>query len=925
MVVESSGPKGTGGGISSVRDRIAALEKTKNGRAAGAAAAAVSPPQQPETITETKIVTLEDDYGFEYEAPVTITTTTSSSTNTSKIGSTVNKEKKTLNNGSRQLNTSTNRNNKSLNYPRNVVNVKDEEEGTEESDDYGVAFDIPVYVDANITKPSSAKSTTIPKMYKYNDEEDGDYEEEDDDVVVLRPVPIDDDLYSQYTFDNLSGIVTQATAFDATNDNKSTATRGSTYVPRHDHHSFRNSHHSRRSVLNQYNQQQERQAGDNPTTIETTPAKNDFDDNKVDVECTVSGENPTASTTIRAVDLKKIISSKSSAVTTIEDTGNTSSFSSKIKIFERMNSSFSFGFNNNKDNDNDKDNNKDNKNKERSNETTATFPDENQDADIEKQQVGLCDNNSSSSGSNETEKEFSDIDLDNDVQIVTSGQKNGSTATVIVTASKKRREKKSTSSSSSLSPPSWFSRFSCSMDNRNFCALVTFFVLIIVIGTLVAVVTHYRDKESSISSSSGSAQSGTDPAASPSTGPAKGTFAPTYPGDTYAPTISASPTTFPTASPTTAMPTINYIDSMMEFFQDYQIMFDKGPNDPSYMALEWLNMEANLIDEGIELNGDLVQRFALLVLEYSLNRTQTVSDEDVDDGPETSEGIDRSVAQMNVHECEWPGIICGSKNVTSTTNPNSTETVDNIVKEIHFGSSGLVGTIPRQINLLSNLEYLDVSNNDLHGSLPETLYDLSSLRKIFAYKNQLTGTLSDRVGGKLNSLTHFHLSHNNLTGSIPDAWAPVGEITRPLQYFNVYSNALTGIIPSSLRFSNVWYFDVGRNNLEGPLPEDVGLQFVELRHLLLDHNSFNGTLPESYINVGNGRLESFHIDHNQLTGQVPGNHDQRDKLVEFTLHNNSFTKLGKDTCKLSVFNGGEMVEFKADEDICDCSPFCGQQ
>mmetsp|Transcript_5908 Transcript_5908/g.14555 ORF Transcript_5908/g.14555 Transcript_5908/m.14555 type:complete len:554 (+) Transcript_5908:531-2192(+) len=549
-----------------------------------------------------------------------------------------------------------------------------------------------------------------------------------------------------------------------------------------------------------------------------------------------------------------------------------------------------------------------NNNNNKDSETTTDFPDKNDDADVETQQEGLCDK-SSSSNSNGTEKEFSDVDLDSDVHTVivgtASGQKDGATATV--TAAEKRRGKKSMSSSA----PSWFRRIGCSMDNRNFCSLVTFFVLIIVIGTLVAVVTHYRNKDSS--SSSGSAQPGPAPAGSSPTGSPKGTLVPTYPGETYAPTVSVSPTNFPTASPSTPMPTINYIDPMMEFFQDYQIMFEKGPNDLAYMALEWLNEEANLVDEGIELNDALVQRFAALVLEYSLNRTQTVSDEDVDDG---------AVAQMNVHECEWAGIICGSKNVTSTTSPNSTDTVDNIVKEIHFGSSGLVGTIPRQINLLSDLEYLDVSNNDLHGSLPETFHDLSSLRKIFAYKNQLTGTLSDRVGGKLSSLTHFHLSHNNLTGSIPDAWASVGEITRPLQYFNVYSNALTGTIPSSLRFRDVWYFDVGRNNLEGQLPEDVGLQFVELRHLLLDHNYFNGTLPDSYVNVGNGRLESFHIDHNQFTGQVPGNHDQRDKLVEFTLHNNSFTKLGKDTCKLSVFNGGEMVEFKADEDICDCSPFC---
>ena len=66
--------------------------------------------------------------------------------------------------------------------------------------------------------------------------------------------------------------------------------------------------------------------------------------------------------------------------------------------------------------------------------------------------------------------------------------------------------------------------------------------------------------------------------------------------------------------------------------------------------------------------------------------------------------------------------------------------------------------------------------------------------------------------------------------------------------------------------------DLGRNQFSGTLPSDLGDQFARLRHLHLDHNNFHGTLPESYISAGNGRLETLTVDNNQLTGAVPGDH-----------------------------------------------------
>ena len=37
---------------------------------------------------------------------------------------------------------------------------------------------------------------------------------------------------------------------------------------------------------------------------------------------------------------------------------------------------------------------------------------------------------------------------------------------------------------------------------------------------------------------------------------------------------------------------------------------------------------------------------------------------------------------------------------------------------------------------------------------------------------------------------------------------------------------------------------------------------------------------------------------------------------------NDFEEVGKDVCKISVMEGGELVEFRADCDVCECESLC---
>ena len=73
------------------------------------------------------------------------------------------------------------------------------------------------------------------------------------------------------------------------------------------------------------------------------------------------------------------------------------------------------------------------------------------------------------------------------------------------------------------------------------------------------------------------------------------------------------------------------------------------------------------------------------------------------------------------------------------------------------------------------------------------------------------------------------------------------------------------------------HLDLGRNQLTGTLPSDLQ-EFVELRQLHLDHNGFNGTVPESFTAIGNHLLSTLSLDNNQLTGSVPSDYEIMDNL-----------------------------------------------
>jgi hypothetical protein len=122
----------------------------------------------------------------------------------------------------------------------------------------------------------------------------------------------------------------------------------------------------------------------------------------------------------------------------------------------------------------------------------------------------------------------------------------------------------------------------------------------------------------------------------------------------------------------------------------------------------------------------------------------------------------------------------------------------------------------------------------------------------------------------------------------------------------------------------MYYLDLGRNDFTGTFPASWVGQMRKVHHLYLDHNRLTGSLPLNFTLIGSGRLEQLLLSNNMLTGYLPANYPVVDFLQQLEVQRNNFTEIDRSVCELIVFEGGEMVNFRADCDICPCADFCQQ-
>ncbi|KAK9277013.1 hypothetical protein L1049_006552 [Liquidambar formosana] len=104
-----------------------------------------------------------------------------------------------------------------------------------------------------------------------------------------------------------------------------------------------------------------------------------------------------------------------------------------------------------------------------------------------------------------------------------------------------------------------------------------------------------------------------------------------------------------------------------------------------------------------------------------------------------------------VNPCTWFHVTCNN---------------ENSVTRVDLGSASLSGPLVPELANLTNLQYLEVYNNDISGSIPSEIGKLSALISLDLYLNQLSGAIPPSLGN-LTSLRFMRLNSNQLTGVIP--------------------------------------------------------------------------------------------------------------------------------------------------------------
>ncbi|XP_043710475.1 receptor-like kinase TMK4 [Telopea speciosissima] len=271
--------------------------------------------------------------------------------------------------------------------------------------------------------------------------------------------------------------------------------------------------------------------------------------------------------------------------------------------------------------------------------------------------------------------------------------------------------------------------------------------------------------------------------------------------------------------------------------------------------------------------------------------------------------------------CSWTGIRCDkSKRVTS----------------ISLASKSLSGTLPSNLNELSQLQTLSLQNNQISGALP-TLANLTNLEEVYLDNNNFTSipqtfftgltslqNMSLSQNGNLepwniptdladsSSLVLFYASKVNAVGSLPDVFGSFPN----LQSLRLSYNNFTGPLPKTLSGSGIQNLWINNQLLGLSGTIDVLGTMTQLTQAWLHENAFTGPIPDLSNCTS---LFDLELRGNQFTGIIPSSLTSLPQLVNISLDNNKFQG------PFPAFGNGVKVSLGTTNNFCKpksspCSP-----
>ncbi|KAH0731607.1 hypothetical protein KY289_002795 [Solanum tuberosum] len=262
------------------------------------------------------------------------------------------------------------------------------------------------------------------------------------------------------------------------------------------------------------------------------------------------------------------------------------------------------------------------------------------------------------------------------------------------------------------------------------------------------------------------------------------------------------------------------------------------------------------------------------------------------------------------------------------------------------------GNLPRLVNFPSSQIWtadfyssysdgvvVDLSSNSFHGGIPPSLCSPPSLFWLRLSRNNLFGELPKSLSNCKSLLTldfWLRLSRNNLFGELPKSLSNC----KSLLTLDIGGNKISGTIPkwfypfllrkferSQVRNKDMTYtstldlIDLSFNNLHGEIPNEItGLS--ALGTLNLSWNQLSGRIPEDIGSMQ--QLETLDLSSNHLSGSIPLS---MTSITTLSYLNLSYNNLGGPIPSKNQFGTfTNPSSFECNPELCgkplitDCSP-----
>ncbi|KAI5332439.1 hypothetical protein L3X38_022568 [Prunus dulcis] len=205
---------------------------------------------------------------------------------------------------------------------------------------------------------------------------------------------------------------------------------------------------------------------------------------------------------------------------------------------------------------------------------------------------------------------------------------------------------------------------------------------------------------------------------------------------------------------------------------------------------------------------------------------------------------------------------------------------------VKLRATGISDFIPEDwfMKISSQVEYLDLSYNQIHGKLPSqmkfpnaVLLDLShnqfdgpiplwSADNVVRFKletNSFSGPIPLNLDQRFPKLESLYLAENHLNGTIPTSICNM----KNLLVLSLRNNKLSGEFPQAWSLlPHIMIVDVAYNNLSGNLPSSMGAS-GSLFMLKMNNNNFEGEIPFSLQTCTS--LRNIDLGDNRFTGKIP--------------------------------------------------------